>query len=176
MKLIVMDMQKGILDDGLYNRDRVLENTAKIIKTARENSVEVIFVQHDEGPDSGMTAGDEAFEIAEEVAPADGEKIFVKQAGSCFTNKDFSAYLEKSGEDTLMITGLVLNYCVDCTVKSADERGYFILIPKEATSTTDNPYMTAEKTCEYYFNEIWPGIADCVSTDDAIAFIKGQNS
>ena len=176
MKLIVMDMQKGILEDEeLYRRESVLENTAKLIAAARENGVEVIYVQHDDGPDSGMTAGDEAFEIAEEVAPREGEKRFVKEEGSCFTNKAFADYLEQSGDDTLMIAGLVLNYCVDKTVKSADERGYFIIVPRETTSTFDNPYMSAETTCEYYFNCAWSGAADCVSTEEAIALIREQN-
>ena len=70
MKLIVMDMQKGILEDEeLFRRESVVENAAKIIAAARESGVEVIYVQHDDGPDSGMTAGDEAFEIVEALAP-----------------------------------------------------------------------------------------------------------
>ena len=176
MKLIVMDIQKGLLDDELYRRDSLLENTAKLIAAARDNGVEVLYVQHDDGPDSGMTFGDEAFAIADAVAPREDEKVFVKQEGSCFTNKDFAAYLEQSGDDTLMITGLVLNFCVDKTVKSADERGYFILVPRETTSTCDNPYMGAEATCEYYFNYVWQGVADCISTEEAIALIREQNT
>ena len=75
-----------------------------------------------------------------------------------------------------MILGLVLNFCVDKTVKSADERGYFILVPRETTSTFDNPYMSAETTCEYYFNCAWSGVADCISTDEAIALMKEQKA
>ena len=177
MKLIVIDMQKGIVeDDELFRRESLLENAAKIIAAARENGVEVIYVQHDDGPESGLSVGDEAFEIAEAVAPREGEKRFVKEEGSCFTNKAFADYLEQSGDDTLMILGLVLNFCVDKTVKSADERGYFILVPRETTSTCDNPYMSAETTCEYYFNCAWSGVADCISTDEAIALMKEQNA
>lgn len=176
MKLIVMDMQRGILDDGLFGRDSVLESTAKILAAAREHGVEAIFVQHDDGPDSGMTVGDAAFAIADEVAPRAHEKVFVKEAGSAFTNGDFAAYLEASGDDTLMITGLMTNYCVDATVKSADERGYFIVVPTETTSTADNPYMSAETTREYYFHCVWPGVADCVSTEEALALIREQNA
>ncbi len=176
MKLIVMDMQKGILEDEeLFRRDSVVENAARIIAAARENGVEVIYFQHDDGPDSGMTEGDEAFQIVDELAPREGEKCFVKEEGSCFTNKDFADYLAQSGDDTLMITGLVLNFCVDKTVKSADERGYFIVVPRETTSTFDNPYMSAAATCEYYFNCVWPGVADCVSTEEALALIREQN-
>lgn len=175
MKLIVIDMQKALLDDELYNRGVLLETVAALIKAARENHVEVVYVQHDAGPDSGMTAGDEGFAIADEVAPREGEKRFVKEEGSCFTNRAFADYLEQSGDDTLMIMGLLLNFCVDKAVKSADERGYFIIVPKEATSTFDNPYMSAETTCQYYFNCVWPGAADCVSTDEAIALLKQQD-
>ena len=176
MKLIVMDMQKGILEDEeLFRRESVLENAVKILAAARENGVEVIYVQHDNGPESGLSVGDEAFEIAEAVAPREGEKRFVKEEGSCFTNKAFADYLEQSGDDTLMIVGLVLNFCVDKTVKSADERGYFIVVPRETTSTCDNPYMSAAATCAYYFDYVWPGAADCVSTEEAIALIREQN-
>ena len=171
MKLIVMDMQKGILEDEeLYRRESVVENAAKIIAAARESGVEVIYVQHDDGSGRG-----EDFAIVDELAPCEGEKCFVKEEGSCFTNKDFADYLEQSGDDTLMIVGLVLNFCVDKTVKSADERGYFIVVPRETTSTFDNPYMSAETTCAYYFNCAWSGAADCVSTEEAIALIREQN-
>ena len=37
--------------------------------TRRENDVEVIYVQHDDGPGSGFSAGDEDYEIADQVAP-----------------------------------------------------------------------------------------------------------
>ncbi len=174
MKLIVMDMQKGLLDDELYRRDSLLETVARLIEAARESGVEILFVQHDDGPGSGMSAGDEAFAIADEAAPREGEKVFVKEEGSCFTNSAFADYLERSGDDTLMITGLVLNFCVDKTVKSADERGYFIVVPRDATSTFDNPYMSAEKTCEYYCDFVWQGAADCVSTEEALALIRAQ--
>ena len=82
MKLIVIDMQKALLDDELYNLNGLLENISKLIETARKNRVEVIYVQHDAGEGSGFSVGDEAFEIADEVAPIAGEKIFVKRASS----------------------------------------------------------------------------------------------
>ena len=173
MKLIVMDMQKGILNDELYNCDGVLKNVKRIIDTARDNSVEVIYVQHDDGEGSGFTAGDVDFEIDDEIVPKENEKIFVKTSCSAFTNKDFASYLEKSGDEVLMIVGLMTNFCVDATVKSADERDYGIIVPEGAISTVDNDYMDGKTTCEYYFNEVWQGVfADCVSMDDAIDIIK----
>ncbi|MBR0040682.1 MAG: cysteine hydrolase [Oscillospiraceae bacterium] len=173
MKLIVIDMQKALMDDELYNLDGLLGNVVKLIETARENRIEVIYVQHDAGPDTGFSVGDEAFEITDEVAPREGEKIFVKAINSCFGNKDFTAYLEEAKDDTLMIVGLQTNFCIDATVKSAFERGYDVIVPEGSNSTFDNPYMSAETTCAYYFNEVWPGLfADCVYMDEALELMK----
>ena len=175
MKLIVIDMQKALLDEALYNLHGLLENVVKLIDTARANQVEVIYVQHDAGPGTGFSEGDEGFAIADEVAPKAGEKVFVKKINSCFGNKDFTAYLEESKDEDLMIVGLQTNFCIDATVKSAFERGYYVVVPEGTNSTFDNPYMTGEVTCAYYFNEVWPGLfADCVSLDEAIALLEGR--
>ena len=50
-------------------------------------------------------------------------------------------YLKEVNEDTLMIVGLQTNFCIDATVKSAFERGYKVIIPKDTNTTFDNEYM-----------------------------------
>ena len=177
MKLIVIDMQKALMDDELYDFEAFLDRVVKTVRTAREHGIEVIFVQHDAGAGTGFSVGDEAFEIADEVAPLPGEKVFVKTINSCFGNMDFTAYLEGAKDKTLMIVGLQTNFCIDATVKSAFERGYRVIVPEGCNSTFDNPYMSGETTCAYYFNEVWPDLfADCVSTDEALAMIREQNA
>lgn len=93
-----------------------------IIDAARKNSVEVIYVQHDDGPGTGFSIGDIDFEIADQVAPEAGEKIFVKEINSCFGNKELATYLDKQKDKVLMIVGLQTNFCIDASVKSAFER------------------------------------------------------
>ena len=177
MILLAIDMQKGIVDEELYAYYTFLERTVRLIGEARKNGVEVVFAQHDAGPGTGFSVGDEAFEIADEVAPRAGEKTFVKTINSCFGNKEFAAYLEAAKDETLMVVGLQTNFCIDATVKSAFERGYHVIIPEGTNSTFDNPYMTGETTCAYYFNEVWPDLfAECVSMDEAMALIQKQKS
>lgn len=173
MKLLVIDIQKGITDDRLYDFDSFIVNTTKIIKAARDNQIEVIYFQHDDGPGTGFSIGDEEFEIAEQVFPRAGEKVFVKDINSCFGNKEFESYLKDSDEETLMIVGLQTNFCIDATVKSAFDRGYKVIIPKGANSTFDNDYMDKETTYKYYNEMMWPErFADCISVDDAIKLLK----
>ena len=144
-----------------------------IIDAARKNNVEVIYVQHDDGPGTGFSFGDKDFEIADQVALKENEKIFIKTINSCFGNNDLANYLRESREKDLMIVGLQTNFCIDASVKSAFERGYKVIIPKGTNSTFDNDYMDRETTYKYYNDMMWPErFASCISVDDAIKMIE----
>ena len=173
MILLVVDVQKGITDNRLYAYDAFISNIKKLIDSARKNNVEIIYVQHDDGPGTGFSIGDKDFEIADQVAPDKDEKVFVKTINSCFGNTDFCEYLEESGEKELMIIGLQTNFCIDATVKSAFERGYKVIIPEGTNSTFDNDYMDADTTYKYYNEMMWPKrFVECVTMENAINMIE----
>jgi len=171
MILLVVDMQKCLVDEELYDYDSFVEKTAKLIDAARKNRIEVIYVQHDAGPGSGLSAGDDGFEIADQVAPAKDEKVFVKTINSCFGNPEFREYMEHQEDKRLMIIGLQTNYCIDATVKSAFERGYEVIIPEGTNSTFDNDYMTGEITVRYYNEDVWDSVADVIPFEEAMDLI-----
>lgn len=173
MILLVVDMQKGIVDDELYAFDTFMDRTLRLIDAARKNRVEVIFFRHDAGPDSGMTFGDAGFEIIDQARPAPGEKVFAKTINSCFGNKEFKEYMEQQRDKRLMIIGLQTNYCIDCTVKSAFERGYDVIIPEGTNSTFDNDYMTGETAVRYYNEDVWEELVDPVTFEEALALLNG---
>ena len=172
MILLVIDMQKGIVDEALYAFDIFMDRTLRLIDAARKNNVEVVFVQHDAGKDSGLSVGDEAFEIIDRIRPEQGEKVFVKTINSCFGNKDFKQYMKSQEDKRLMIVGLQTNYCIDATVKSAFERGYEVIIPEGTNSTFDNDYMTGETAVRYYNEDVWEGLADVVPFEEALEMIQ----
>ena len=174
MILLVIDMQKGIVDDELYAFDTLMDRCVRLVDAARKKRVEVIFVQHDAGPDSGLSVGDEGFEIISELRPEPGEKVFIKKINSCFGNPDFRNYMEQQEEKRVMIIGLQTNYCIDATVKSAFERGFEVIIPEGTNSTFDNDYMTGETTVRYYNEDVWDGVADIVSFEEAMEMISNR--
>ena len=153
-----------------------MERTVRLIDTARKNHVEIIYVQHDAGPGSGLSAGDEAFEIADQVQPRPGEKVFVKRINSCFGNQDFKAYMEQQEDKRLMIIGLQTNYCIDATIKSAFERGFEVIIPEGTNSTFDNDYMTGETTVRYYNDDVWEGLVDSVTIEEAVDMLTDSEN
>ena len=75
MVLVVVDAQKGIVDERLYAFDKFASNTKKLIGTARERGIEVLYVQHDDGPDTGFSVGDDEFEVYSEFQPLPAEKL-----------------------------------------------------------------------------------------------------
>ena len=172
MILLVIDMQKGIVDEDLYAFDTFMDRTVRLIDAARKNNVEVVFVQHDAGEGSGLSVGDEDFEIIDRIRPQQGEKVFVKTINSCFGNSDFKAYMKQQEDKRLMIVGLQTNYCIDATVKSAFERGYEVIIPEGTNSTFDNDYMTGETAVRYYNEDVWEGLADVVPFEEALEMIQ----
>lgn len=175
MVLLVVDIQKGITDDRLYDFHSFEDNVKRLIHAARENQVEVIYVQHDDGPGSGFSVGDDDFEIYEKIAPLQTEKVFCKTINSCFGNSEFKKYMESQADKTLIVIGLQTNFCIDATIKSAFERGYHVIVPLGANSTFDNAYMDGEKTCKYYNEMMWPKrFADCISVEQTIEMMKSR--
>lgn len=168
MILLAIDIQKGITDDRLYDFDSFVKNCQHLLEVARKKNVEVIYFQHDDGPGTGFSIGDEEFEISELVKPEENEKCFIKDINSCFGNKEFEKYLLDKNEKELMIIGLQTNFCIDATIKSAFERGYKVIVPKGTNSTFDNDYMDKETTYKYYNEMMWPTrFAQCVTVDEA---------
>ena len=79
----------------------------------------------------------------------------------------------KQQEDKhLMIIGLQTNWCIDCTVKSAFERGFGVIIPEGTNSTFDNDYMTGDVTYHYYNEDVWEELVDAVTFEEALELLK----
>lgn len=169
MTLLVIDTQVGITDERLYEFEKVRDNISELISLARKNNVEVVYVQHDDGPGTGFSVGDEGFQIYGQFAPLQGGKVFVKTVNSALhPSTGLSDYLEEKQEKALMIVGLQTNFCIDATIKSAFDKGFEIIVPEYTNSTFDNDYISRDK-CYHYFNDfMWPGrFAKCVTMDEA---------
>ncbi len=173
MKLIVVDTQKLITNDKLYNFEVFKENVIAMIKTARENNIEVIYIRHDDGAGFLLTKGEDGFEIYDEFAPLNNEKIYDKVVNSAFRNTGLIEYLNSVNEKTVIIIGLQTDYCIDATVKAGFEHGLEVIVPENCNSTFDNDYMSAENTYKYYNEFIWKNrYAKCLPFREVIEMMK----
>ena len=77
MVLLVVDTQKGIVDERLYAFKKFVRNIKSLLQVAREQGIEVIFVQHDDGPGTGFSIGDDEFAVYSEFQPLPTERRFI---------------------------------------------------------------------------------------------------
>ena len=174
MVLLVVDTQKGITDDRLYNFESLRTNIKRLIYEARNHHVEIIYIRHDDGPGTGISLGDDEFEIFEEFAPKGQERIFDKTVNSAFDDSTgLVKYLAEKKEKKIMVVGLQTNFCIDATIKSGFEHGYEMIVPENANSTFDNEYMRKDICYHYYNDYIWPKrYAECISMESAIGMLR----
>ena len=166
MILLVVDTQKGCFDERLYAFETVKENIKELITTARENGVEVVYVQHDDGPGTDI-----------EFAPRTGEKRFEKNVNSAFhPMTGLTEYLQSKGEKDIITIGVSTDYCMDATIKSGFEKGFNIFVPSYTNSTYDNPYFDKETAYKYYNEFMWgTRYAKIITVEQAIELLHSEN-
>lgn len=169
MILLIVDTQKLIMTTDLYNFDSLVPNIEKLIETARKNKVEVVYIRHDDGPETDLTKGKEGFEIYGKFAPVNTERIFDKTVNSAFKGTGLLEYLQEKGTETIIVAGLQTDFCIDATVKCGFEHGFQMIVPAFANSTEANEFMTAENSYKYYNEWMWPDrYANCLSIEETI--------
>lgn len=169
MVLLVIDAQEQITNESLYNFQGFVDTVKKLIAAARENSVEVIYVRHDDGAAPGLVKGTAGFEVYSGFAPEAGEKIYDKNVNSAFRNTGLLEYLKNKGVKRVIITGLQTDYCIDASVKCAFEHGFEVIVPQGANTTTDNAFMSGEQSYKYYNDFMWnKRYAKCICADEVI--------
>ena len=167
--LLIVDVQHGLIDADPYNTKGLIQNIQTLIQNARENDVEIIYIQHNGGASSGLERGSKGWEIYHEISPEPTDKVFTKTFNSSFKETGLHEYLQVKGINRIILVGMLTNYCVDTTCKVAFELGYRVIIPQSATTTFDSDFLSGEATVNYYEQKIWNGrIADVMPVSEIV--------
>ena len=100
------------------------------------------------------------------MKPEKDEKVISKQQPGSFTGTDLDQVLEKSGRKKVVLTGYMAHVCVSTTARQAAERGYDVLLAKEAIGDRDIPGAKAEDVVEMSLNELGDAFGTVVSVQD----------
>ena len=93
MILLVVDTQNLIMNDDLYQFQTFVYRIKTLIKEARNNDIEVIYVRHDDGVGQKLTKGTLGYEIYEEFQPMSNDRVFDKNVNSAFRDTGLLDYL-----------------------------------------------------------------------------------
>jgi nicotinamidase-related amidase len=116
-----------------------LEEAARLLARARAQGTPVFHIMHDAGPGSPYDIRTEIGQIADVVAPWDGESIIVKSYPSSFEQTNLHEQLQKIGVKNLVLAGFMTHVCVNSTARVAFNRGYGTTVVGAATATRALP-------------------------------------
>ena len=149
-------------DVAEYYLPRVTEvtvpNTRRLLETFRQADREVVYTRHGallpDGRDMILrrrTRDHDAVEMTErpalwskgsfeheviaELAPLERELVIDKNASSAFNGTGIDQLLHNMGLETLVMTGMATDMCVETTARDAADRGYNVIVVEDAVAT-----------------------------------------
>ncbi|MGH1561665.1 isochorismatase family protein [Mumia sp. DW29H23] len=149
--LVVVDLMRAYFDAAsplcLPSAD-VLGPARRVLDAARAAGVPVVHtrVAYDaEGTDGGvflrklpalrgLVGGGPLSEIVEQVAPAKGETVVVKQYASAFFGTTLSSTLASAGVDTVLVVGVSTSGCIRATAVDALQHGLVPVVVRDAVA------------------------------------------
>lgn len=175
----------GTFSTHAYMFDRldtlVLPNVRRLLDACRSAGVRVLYTrncaQAPDGADAPASwrrpgrvegvnwcvAGSKEAEIIEEVRPHDNDIVVDKTSSGAFASTALDTLLRNLGVTTLLFCGVATNYCVETSVRGANDRGYEAVLVSDACAA-----RTAEQ--ERWAWEVLDGIyCRVLGTDDVLA-------
>lgn len=179
--LLVIDMQNDFCAPGGYI-DKVMgkdvsaaagirDNLAQLVEAARAQNVPVVWINadysHDRIPASmqrklkqrGITAvccqpgtwGADWFG----VQPEAGETVITKHNYSGFSGTDLQQALSAHNVETLVLTGVQTQVCVESTAREGHSLGYTCVVPKDAVAShTPTLHEASLMNMQFLFGEV----------------------
>ncbi|MET9415826.1 isochorismatase family protein [Streptomyces klenkii] len=140
--LLLIDYQNtyrtGVM--ALEGAEEALAAGARLLERARAAGIPVVHVINDGGENTPYDIRAHLGAISDEVAPADGEAVVVKQFPNAFHHTGLEQTLTGLGAapgsgKNLVIGGFMTHMCVNYTAQGAFNLGYRPTVVAEATAT-----------------------------------------
>jgi len=129
--LVVVDVQVDVVRNA-WERARVIGNVALAVERARAQGVPVAWVQHE---DDDMPRGSAGWQWVPELAPREGDVRIFKRFPSSFEDTPLEAELARLGAARIVLAGAQTNWCIRATAYAALERGYDLVLVRDAHTT-----------------------------------------
>jgi nicotinamidase-related amidase len=137
---------------------KTIPNTRRLLDAFRRSQREVIYTRHGcllaDGRDMILrrqrrdtdareqsdqptlwSKGSPEHEIVAELAALDHELVIDKNASSPFNGTGIDQLVRNMGLETLVLTGMATDMCVETTARDAADRGYNVIVVEDAVAT-----------------------------------------
>jgi nicotinamidase-related amidase len=147
--VLVIDAQlcafDGVRFEACHNAKLLLDNLILLIKTARENKVTVVFVQHCGFPGQLYEEGTDQWIIHPAISPLADEIVVQKRQSNSFDGTELELTLNDLGIKHIITCGLQSEFCVSNTCLGALELGFSARVVSDAHSTWSNKEYEADQ-------------------------------
>jgi len=164
--ILVVDVQNDFCAiGGAFHREgrnlddirRMLPILSSFLDGARQAGARILFVRHEYQPaqltplmrDREMLRysgegypipGTWGAELCPEVSPLPAEPVLAKHWYSAFSNPELERLLAAHEIETLILTGVLTNVCVETTLRDADTRDFYCVIVSDCVAS-DSPEL-----------------------------------
>ena len=139
--LVLIDCQQtyreGVMQ--LENVEPALQEVAALLKRFRDAGRPVIHIMHDAGAGTPYDISAPIGQIADLVAPLDGETVIVKTFPSAFEQTELDSALKTLGVKNVVYVGFMTHMCVNSTARASFNHGYANTVVAGATATRAIP-------------------------------------
>ena len=139
--LVIVDAQNEYLEGplALSGVDAAMPVLAGLLARARDAGTPVVHIAHKGRAGGAFDRDDRRGQIADAVAPQDGEPVIEKGLPNSFAGTTLKAELDRIGERPLIVAGFMTHMCVSSTLRAALDLGYRSTLAGDACATRDLP-------------------------------------
>jgi nicotinamidase-related amidase len=160
--LIIVDVQRSLLEDETWDAERVLGRVCKLESAARAAGTPIFYVM-----DSRVAPH---AELHARLSPRESDTRITKTSCDAFLGTTLQADLEARSVRNLIVCGLHTDFCIDTTCRRAASLGYQVTVVEDAHSTFERDYISAEKVIEHH-NRI---LADYSAGDGRVSVVRSD--
>ncbi|MCO1577360.1 cysteine hydrolase [Crossiella sp. SN42] len=125
--LLIVDMQE-VLIPLIWRGAALADRIAALARTARDRGVPVIALRQTGDPGTLFDPESPGSQLSTRLGLAPTDVVVPKTATDAFYRTDLAALLAERGVDTVVLTGVATDYCVDATARSALSHGLDVLL------------------------------------------------
>jgi nicotinamidase-related amidase len=166
--LLIVDVQQGMfmLKRPPHQGDEVVGRIAALLTDARASHKPIFHIRHNGGPGHILEPNTAGWAFHPKVTPQEGEPVIDKRHSSAFQKTLLDEHLKQSGVDTVVITGLQTEYCVDSACRAAFALGYCVVLASDAHTTFATTVLPAARIIVHHNLTLGDGFAVLATTDE----------
>lgn len=140
--LLIIDVQQSLVDEGIWEFDKIIKRLNQLMANARNEQVPVILVQ------DTRVEPDGEFHRSLDRESCDIE--IVKNFCDSFMETRLGEVLKNRNIERLVVGGIQTDFCVDTTCRQAATLGYDVTLVSDAHSTLDHEHLKAEQIVAHH--------------------------